>query len=130
MEARNVPAIVGTFAPDAVFHSPFTEKLAFKGRDQIAALSSLILEVFNDFHYTAEIFGENTGFLVARAQVDGQDIETVDYLRLGPDGKIQEMTVFMRPLPAAAAALRMIGAGLGRRTGPRSFPHSPVLLRL
>ena len=45
-------------------------------------------EVFNDFHYTEEIFGENTGFLVARAQVDGQDIEMVDYLRLGPDGKI------------------------------------------
>jgi hypothetical protein len=36
-------------------------------------------------------------------------------MRLGPDGKIKEFTVFMRPLPAAAAALRLIGARFGRR---------------
>jgi hypothetical protein len=34
---------------------------------------------------------------------------------LGPDGKIQEFMIFMRPLPAAAAALRLIGLALGRR---------------
>jgi hypothetical protein len=28
---------------------------------------------------------------------------------------MQELTVFMRPLPAATAALRLIGAGFGRR---------------
>ena len=54
-------------------------------------------------------------FLVARAKVGGQEIEIVDHLRLGTDGRIEDMTVFFRPLPAAAAALRAIGAGLGRR---------------
>jgi len=39
-------------------------------------------------------------------------------MRLGPDGKIEEFTVFFRPLPATAAALRLIGAGLGRRKSP------------
>ena len=36
-------------------------------------------------------------------------------MRLGRDGRIIEFTVFFRPLPATAAALRVIGAGLGRR---------------
>ena len=36
----------------------------------------------------------------------------------GPDGKIQEVTAFFRPLPAAAVALRLIGAGLARRKSP------------
>jgi hypothetical protein len=115
MEARNTEAIVDAFAPDAVFHSPLTDKLAFKGREQIAALTTVILEVFKDFRYTEEVFGENGGFLISRAQVGGIDIEMVDHIRLGADGKITEFTVFMRPLPATAAALRLIGARFGRR---------------
>jgi hypothetical protein len=42
----------------------------------------------------------------------------VDHLRLRADGKIQEFTVFFRPLPAAAIALRVIGSGLARRRHP------------
>jgi hypothetical protein len=115
MEARNAEAIVDAFAPDAVFRSPLTELLVFKGREQIAAVTDVILEVFKDFRYTEELFGENGGFLISRAQVGGIDIEMVDHIRLGADGKIKEFTVFMRPLPAAAAALRLIGAAFGRR---------------
>lgn len=118
MEARNAEAIVDAFAPDAVFHSPLTEKLTFRGREQIAALIDVILEVFKDFRYTEELFAENKGFLISRAQVDGIDIEMVDHIRLGVDGKIQDSAVFMRPLPAAAAALRLIGVGLSRRKSP------------
>ncbi len=118
MEARDLPAIVDSFAPDAVFRSPLTSKLAFTGREQIGALTKVILEVFDDFRYTDEVRNESTAFLVSRARIGGQDIEIVDHLRLRPDGKIQEFTVFFRPLPATTAALRMIGAGLGRRKGP------------
>lgn len=115
MEARDVGAIVDAFAPDAVFHSPLTGKLALTGHDQIRALTEVILEVVTDLRYTDEVRGEDTAFLVAQARVGGQDIELTDHLRLNPDGKISEMTVFFRPLPATAAALRLIGAGLGRR---------------
>ena len=118
MEARNAEAIVDAFAPDAVFHSPLTEKLTFRGREQIAALTDVILEVFKDFRYTEELFAENEGFLISRAQLDGIDIEMVDHIRLGVDGKIQDSTVFMRPVPAGAAALRLIGVGLSRRKSP------------
>jgi hypothetical protein len=118
MEARDLDAVVDAFAPDAVLRSPFTAKLAFTGREQIRAVTRVILDVFRDFHYTEELRGENVAFLVARARVDGQDIEIVDHMRLGPDGKIEEFTVFFRPLPATAAALRRIGAGLGRGKSP------------
>jgi hypothetical protein len=83
MEARNVEAVLDTFAPDAVFHSPFTGKLVFQGREQMTALISVILEVFKDFHYTDEIFNETSGVLTSRANVDGVEIEMVDYVRLG-----------------------------------------------
>ena len=118
MEARDLPAIVNAFAMDAEFRSPLTERLTFRGREQIAALSSVLLDVFDHLRYTEELLCENTGFLVSRAQIDGQDIEMVDHMRFGLHGRIKELTVFFRPLPAAAAALRLIGAGLARRMGP------------
>ncbi len=118
MEARDVPAIVDAFSSDATFHSPLTEKLTFKGREQIAAVVSVVLEVFDDFHYTEELLGPSAGFLVARAHVDGLEIEIVDHMRFGTDGRIEDFTVFFRPLPAAAAALRRIGAALAGRKSP------------
>lgn len=118
MEARDVSAVVDCFAPDAVFRSPFTANLVFTGREQIRALTSVVLEALDDLHYTDEVRGENSAFLAARARVGGQDIELTDHLQLRPDGKIQEFTVFFRPLPATAVALRLIGAGLGRRKSP------------
>ena len=78
----------------------------------------VILEEFKDLRYTDEFRRENVGLLVAKANVDGQEIEIVDYMTLGSDGRIVELTVFFRPLPASAAALRRLGAGLGRRKGP------------
>lgn len=115
MEARDLSAVREAFAPDAIFHSPLTEALTFKGREQIGTLTSVLLEVFQDFRYTDEIVKGSAGFLVARARVGGEPIEIVDHFSLGPDNRIKEITIFFRPLPAATAALQAIGAGLGRR---------------
>lgn len=118
MEARDITAAVDCFAPDAVFRSPFTSNLAFTGRDQIRTLITVLVDVLTDLHYTDEAHGRDTAFLTARARIGGQDIEIADHLRLRPDGKITEFTVFFRPLPATAVALRLIGTGLGRHKSP------------
>jgi hypothetical protein len=115
MEARDLTAAVDCFAPGAVLRSPFTDKLAFTGRDQIRTLIAVLFEVFEDLRYTGEARTGNHAFLVARARIAGQDVEIADHVLLRPDGAIEEFTVFFRPLPAAAAALRAITAGLVRR---------------
>ena len=129
MEARDLQAVVDAFAPDAVLRSPFTSRLAFTGRDQIAAVTKVVMDVFTDWRYTDEVRGDGRAVLVARARVGGEDIEMTEYLRLRPDGKVGELTVFFRPLPATAAALRLIGAGLGRRKGPLRAAVISVLTR-
>jgi hypothetical protein len=115
MEARDVEAVVELFEPDAVFHSPFTENLRFTGREQIRVLTEIVLDVFEDLRYIDEVRVGDAGFLVARARVGGQDIEIVDHLRFNDAGQIQDFTVFLRPLPAVATALRLIGSRLARR---------------
>ena len=118
MEARDVAAVVDAFAPDAVLRSPLTTRLTFTGHEQIGALAQVLVEVFEDLRYTDEAIVGTTGFLAWRARIGGQEIEGVDLLRLTPDGKVRELTVFFRPLPAAALALRLIAAGLVRRKSP------------
>ena len=118
MEGRDVAAVVDAFAPDAVLHSPLTTRLTFIGHEQIRALAQVLVEVLDDLRYTGEACDGTTGFLVWSARIGGQEIEGVDLLRFGPDGKIREFTAFFRPLPAAALALRLIAAGLVRRKSP------------
>jgi hypothetical protein len=45
MEARDRPAVVGAFAEDGVVHPPFTDNLAFTGREQIDPLIGVVFEV-------------------------------------------------------------------------------------
>jgi hypothetical protein len=115
MEARDLEAAVDCFAPDAVLYSPFTARLQFRGRDHIRLITSVLLEVAEDFRYTNEVRDGDVAVLRASARVGGCDIEFVDHLILDADGLIEEFTVFTRPLPASATALRAFGAALGRR---------------
>jgi SnoaL-like domain len=115
MEARDLGAVVDAFAPDAIVRSPLTGRLTFQGREQIRPVMEVILEVFDDLRYTDELHGGDSAVLVASARVAGTDIEMVDHVRLDESGKIRELTVFFRPMPAIAVAMRLIGTGLGRR---------------
>ena len=115
MEARDHGAVMESFAENAVLRSPFTDNLAFEGRDQLDKLITVILAVLQDLTYTDELHGDRAAVLIGHARVDGLRIQFCDYLKLRDDGLIEEMTVFFRPLPATTAAMRQIGGGLGRR---------------
>jgi hypothetical protein len=118
MEARDLAAVLDAFAPNAVVRSPLTGRLTFVGREQIGPLIRVVLDVIDDLQYTDELSGGDRAFLVARARVGGTDIEMVDHIRLDDDGKIRELTVFFRPMPAIAVAMRLIGSGLARPKSP------------
>jgi hypothetical protein len=115
MEAGDHAAVVDAFAPDAVVYSPITARLTFRGRRQIGALYRVILDVFDDIHYTDQLLGGDSCALIARARVGGEDIELVEYMRFDEDRRVRELTAFFRPMPAIAAATRALGSGLGRR---------------
>jgi len=115
MEARDRRAVVEAFAEDAVLRSPFTDNLVFEGREQIDTLVAVLFEALDDFTYTDELRGDRAAMLVGHARVDGMRLQFSDHLKLRSDGLIEEMTVFFRPLPATAAAMRRFGERLGRR---------------
>ena len=129
MEARDLATAVSAFAPNAVIRSPITDLLTFQGRDQIAAILQVILDVFDDLHYTDELRDGDRAYLTSRARVDGTEIEIVDQIRFDENGKICEFTVFFRPMPAIAVAMRLIAAGLLARRSKFISTISSVLMR-
>lgn len=127
MESGDPAEIAAAFTANAVLRSPVTDRLLFRGPAEIAALCGVVLESFTEFRYTDEVVGESGGFLSGEARVEGIPIEFADHMRFGADGLIVELTVYFRPLPAAAVAMRVIGAGLARR---RSAARGAVVSNL
>jgi hypothetical protein len=73
-----------------------------------------VVEVFQDFRYVREIGAPDGAdhVLVFRARVGEFELEGSDFLRLGADGSIEELTVMVRPIKAALALAEAMKAKL------------------
>jgi hypothetical protein len=116
-EARDHAGIVDALAPDVVLRSPIFE-VPFRGIDEASDLFAAVLEVLWPLTYLAEIPGD-PHVLYFRGDIDGTEIEGCDLLRFDDDGRVNEITVFLRPFPGIAAFLKATGPKLGRKRGGR-----------
>jgi hypothetical protein len=112
VEARDIPAMVAELDPDVRLYSPVAFK-PFAGADAVRELFENLFEVFEDFHYVDELAGESSHALIFRANVSGKQIEGLDHMVFGEDGKVTEFTVMIRPLSGLAA----IGEAMSPRVG-------------
>ena len=112
-EAKDLDLLRETLAEDVVLHSPILFN-GFEGRDAAIFVLSNVIEVFEDFRYLDEVHGDGTVVLRFAATVDGKfEIEGVDYLTLGADGRVTDLTVFLRPQKAVLAFNELMSARLG-----------------
>lgn len=112
-EAKDIDLLRETLAEDVVLHSPILFK-GFEGRDTALFVLANVIEVFEDFRYLDEIQGDDTIALRFAAKVDGKfEIEGIDYLTLDADGRVTDLTVFLRPLKAVNAFNEQMSARLG-----------------
>lgn len=117
VEARDLDRMMACFAGDAVLHSPITFQ-PFEGRDAIRQLLGVILEVFEEFHYTDELAApDGTRALVFRARVRDRDIEGLDLIRFDEAGRIRDFTVMVRPRSGLEALLAEVAPRLAARRG-------------
>lgn len=117
VERRDLGAMMDVFAEDAVLHSPVTFR-PFEGREAIRVLLGILLEVFEDFHYTDELqAADGTRALIFRARVGTKDLEGLDLIRFDAAGRIRDFTVMVRPRSALEALLAAVGPRLARAIG-------------
>lgn len=106
-------AAVALLADDVVFRSPVVFK-PYHGRDVVGMLLFAVSRVFEDFRYVREIGAPEARdhALVFETRVGEREIEGCDFLHLDEDGKIDELTVMVRPLSGALALAEAMKAQL------------------
>jgi hypothetical protein len=108
VERGDADAATDLFVSDALFHSPIVHR-PYEGREALRAILRAVVQVFEDFRYTAEYPGEGGHVLVFEARVGDRALEGVDILR-ERDGRLSELTVMVRPYSAATALRERMAA--------------------
>jgi hypothetical protein len=101
-EAKDFSAIDDLFAEDVVFRSPVVYK-PYEGRAAVAMLLGAVAQVFEDFRYSDQIETGDAAALAFSARVGDRELDGVDFLHFGPDGRIVRMEVFVRPMSGVNA---------------------------
>jgi len=68
------------------------------------------------FRYVEEIPGAETALLRWEGSVQGHTLQGIDMVRTGPDGRVTELSAFLRPLPI----VQLFRDEMRRRLGSRA----------
>src|SRR4028118_1341725 len=96
-EAKDFSQIDELFTEDAVFRSPVVYK-PYEGREMIKVLLGAVVQVLEDFRYIDQVEGEDRAVLIFEARTGDRDLQGIDLLRFADDGRVNELTVMIRPL--------------------------------
>ena len=102
-------------ASDVRLVSPLTDQFTFDGPDEVMAVFESAFELLRDIDVKRVTGAERDWVLHGTNTLDGRNLEEVQWLRLGDDGLIAEITLFIRPVLAAADLLAAIGPPMARR---------------
>jgi hypothetical protein len=123
-ERRDLEAILATLSADVVVRSPVTDQLPVAGIEEARELFGVVFEEVGELAYTDELGGGDVRVLVYRGRLAGQEIEEAQLLRFGADGRIRELTFFIRPLVGLAG----VAAGLAPRLARHRHGRALALL--
>jgi hypothetical protein len=103
-------ALLRILAEDVVLYGPLSDE-PLVGRGAVLEAIRSVATVATDLTYTEVLSGETHHAAHFRLQIDDTVVNGMDYILLDADGKIAEVTIWWRPLPAG---VRMQGhlAGL------------------
>ena len=111
-EAKDVELMTETLREDVVLHSPIVFS-GFEGREIVGQVLTHVAATLEDLTYTDELVGENSVCLRFKANVGDRELEGIDFLELDEDGRVAELTVFMRPLSALTRFNEQMAERLG-----------------
>ena len=108
------PAVLADLlADDAVFHSPVVHTPQAGKAKVMAYLGAAAVVLGNDtFCYVRELVDGDDAMLEFTATIDGIHVNGIDLIHFGPDGKIKDFKVMVRPMKAMNKLWEMMAAQL------------------
>lgn len=111
-EAKDLELLTETLREDVVLHSPILFR-GFEGREIVTQVLTHVSATLEDLTYTDELVEGNTVALRFKAQVGDRELEGIDFLELDDEGRVAELTVFMRPMSALTRFNEQMAERLG-----------------
>lgn len=111
-EAKDLGLLAETLREDVVLHSPILFR-GFEGREVVTQVLTHVVATLEDFVYTDELADDSTVVLRFKARVGDRELEGIDFLELDEEGKVAELTVFMRPMSALTRFNEQMSERLG-----------------
>jgi len=105
---------MATLAPDIRFHTPVYLN-PIEDREVVSILLEVLLDTFENFHYTDELQGESAHGLIFRADVGDLQLEGLDLLRFDDNGLVEDFTVMIRPFSALDRLREIVTEAMTRR---------------
>jgi len=110
-ESKDLELLSETLREDVVLHSPVLFR-GFEGREMVSRVLTFVEATLEGFHYTDDLSEGDTLVLRFKARVSDRELEGIDFIKLDEDGKVADLTVFMRPLSALTAFNEQMAAHL------------------
>ncbi len=105
-------------AEEVVFHSPVVHTPQ-RGKAVTRLYLGAAFQVLAgpNFRYRNQVHGESSAFLEFVTEIDGTEINGVDFLRWNESGRLVEFKVWLRPLQAVQLIHRLMAEGLQHAQG-------------
>ncbi len=120
-EAKDLDLLSEALREDVVLHSPILFR-GFEGREIVSQILTFVAMTLEDLTYTDELAEGNTVALRFKANVGDRELEGIDFLTLDEDGRVADLTVFMRPLSALNRFNEQMSAHLAAAQQPPGAP--------
>jgi len=111
-EAKDFELMTDALREDVELHSPVLFR-GFEGREAVGMVLTHVAGVLENLTYVDEAVGESTVVLRFKAMVGDLELEGIDYLTLDEEGRVADLTVFMRPMKALTAFNAQMAERLG-----------------
>ena len=109
--AKDPEAVLACMTDDIRMHSP-TKMTPFEGRQIVRFLFGHLVEVLEDFQFTATVEQGDVAVLFFTCAIGGRPAEGCDVLTFSEDGLIKDFKVMIRPLRAVERLNEIMGERL------------------
>jgi hypothetical protein len=121
VEAADLDGFVETLSPRVTLRSPISDRAEFHGVAEMRELMRAVFDTVEDIHYYEDLGDERGRAIFYRARVGSQPIEEACLLRFDEDGLIDELVLWIRPMPGIVRLAATLGPRLARqRSRPRA----------
>jgi 2-amino-4-hydroxy-6-hydroxymethyldihydropteridine diphosphokinase len=115
VESHDIEALAAVLADDAKLRSPITVRIPFEGRARVVELMTEVFALLESMQVVRDVRDGNVEVLEIESRLAGYDLHMVQVVEHADDGRVRQVTLFMRPYPGVANLAAHIGPRLVRR---------------